>query len=91
MSKLTCPIVRDLLPLYIDQVVSPETAQAVCQALGARAVVPMHYRRGSQGFDVIADVEDFLALRPDVIRAGSKILEVTKGLAGTILLDAPEK
>lgn len=29
MSKLTCPIVRDLLPLYIDQVVSPETAQAV--------------------------------------------------------------
>lgn len=29
MSKLDCPIVRDLLPLYIDQVTSPETAQAV--------------------------------------------------------------
>ena len=29
MNKLDCPIVRDLLPLYIDQVVSPETAQAV--------------------------------------------------------------
>jgi len=29
VSKLDCPIVRDLLPLYIDQVVSPETAQAV--------------------------------------------------------------
>lgn len=34
MSKLTCPIVRDLLPLYIDQVVSPETAQAVEDHLG---------------------------------------------------------
>ena len=29
MNKLDCPIVRDLLPLYVDQVVSPETAQAV--------------------------------------------------------------
>ena len=29
MSKLDCPIVRDLLPLYIDQVTSPETNQAV--------------------------------------------------------------
>lgn len=33
MSKLDCPIVRDLLPLYIDQVVSPETAQAVAEHL----------------------------------------------------------
>lgn len=29
MNKLDCPIVRDLLPLYIDQVTSAETAQAV--------------------------------------------------------------
>ena len=29
MNKLDCPIVRDLLPLYVDQAVSPETAQAV--------------------------------------------------------------
>lgn len=26
---LTCPVVRDLLPLYVDNLVSPETAQAV--------------------------------------------------------------
>ena len=29
MSKLDCPVVRDLLPLYIDRVTSPETNQAV--------------------------------------------------------------
>ena len=35
MSKLTCPIVRDLLPLYIDQVTSAETTQAVEEHLAA--------------------------------------------------------
>lgn len=35
MSKLDCPIVRDLLPLYIDQVTSPETTQAVEDHLAA--------------------------------------------------------
>lgn len=28
-NDLTCPVVRDLLPLYVDNLVSPETAQAV--------------------------------------------------------------
>lgn len=28
-TKLTCPVVRDLLPLYADQVVEPETARGV--------------------------------------------------------------
>lgn len=35
MNKLDCPIVRDLLPLYIDQVTSPETTQAVEDHLAA--------------------------------------------------------
>lgn len=35
MSKLDCPIVRDLLPLYVDQVTSPETTQAVEDHLAA--------------------------------------------------------
>lgn len=35
MNKLDCPIVRDLLPLYIDQVTGPETTQAVEDHLAA--------------------------------------------------------
>lgn len=80
-----------LVPVGGFYTIGPETANAVCAALGAKAVVPMHYRRGCQGFDVIADVEDFLALRTDVVRAGTNTLELTGDLAGTILLDAPEK
>ena len=85
------PVDLLLVPVGGFYTIGPETAQAVCQALGAKAVVPMHYRRGRQGFDVIADVEDFLALRTDVVRAGTNRLELTGDLTGTILLDAPEK
>lgn len=35
MNKLDCPIVRDLRPLYIDQVTGPETTQAVEAHLAA--------------------------------------------------------
>lgn len=80
-----------LVPVGGFYTVGPETAAAVCAALKPGAVVPMHYRRGRQGFDVIADVEDFLALRTDVVRAGTNTLELTGDLTGTILLDAPEK
>ena len=85
------PVDLLLVPVGGYYTIDAQTAAAVCAAIGPRAVVPMHYRRGSQGFDVIADVEDFLSLRPDVIRAGTNVLEITKQTAGTILLDAPEK
>lgn len=32
--------------------------------LTPRVIVPMHYRHGSHGYDVIATVEDFLRLYP---------------------------
>ncbi len=39
-------------------------AKAAAEALGARVVVPMHYRDGERGFDELATVEDFLRLYP---------------------------
>ena len=80
-----------LVPVGGFYTIGPREADGVCAALGAKAVVPMHFRRGSQGFDVIADIEEFLALRPDVTRAGTRELEITADTAGTILLDAPKK
>jgi len=84
------PVDLLLVPVGGYYTIDAVTANAVCAAIGPRAVVPMHYRRGKQGFDVIADVEDFLALRSDVIRQGSNVLEINKETAGTILLDDPE-
>ena len=36
----------------------------VADAIAPRVIVPMHYRHGSHGYDVIATVEDFLRLYP---------------------------
>lgn len=84
------PVDLLLVPVGGYYTIDAATANAVCAAICPSAVVPMHYRRGKQGFDVIADVEDFLALRSDVVRLGSNVLEVTRETAGTILMDAPE-
>ncbi len=40
------------------------TAKAVADAIGAAVVVPMHYRNGSAGFDVLSTLEDFTKLYP---------------------------
>lgn len=53
-----------LLPVGGVYTVDPAEAKAVADAVGARLVVPMHYRRGALGFDNLADVEEFLALYP---------------------------
>ena len=36
----------------------------MADAIAPRVIVPMHYRHGSHGYDVIATVEDFLLLYP---------------------------
>ena len=52
-------------------------AKAAAEALGARVVVPMHYRDGERGFDELATVEDFLRLYPaeQVRRVPGNVLE----------------
>lgn len=58
-----------LLPVGGVYTVDPQEAKAVADAIGARFIVPMHYRRGTLGFENLADVEEFLALYPaDTVR-----------------------
>lgn len=54
-----------LLPVGGTYTVDPAGAKMVVEALRPRIVVPMHYRKGEMGFDVLATVEEFLALCPD--------------------------
>ena len=39
-------------------------AKAAADAIGARVVIPMHYRKGEVGFDVLSALEDFTGLYP---------------------------
>lgn len=53
-----------LLPVGGVYTVDPREAREVADTIGARLVVPMHYRRGALGFENLAEVEEFLALYP---------------------------
>lgn len=52
-------------------------ADKTARQLGAKIVIPMHYRSDSFGYDKIAKVEDFTALRDDVTVFDTNTLLVT--------------
>ena len=51
-----------LIPVGGVYTLDPAEAKQTADAIDARIVVPMHYRRGNLGLSNIADVEDFLRL-----------------------------
>lgn len=50
-----------LVPVGGYYTIDAAEAKALVDAVAPRAVVPMHYRFGSHGYDVIATLDDFLA------------------------------
>lgn len=56
-------------------------AKAVADALGATVVVPMHYRNGPVGFDVLGTLEDFTGLYPaEMVKRYGNTLAVEKDM-----------
>ena len=60
-----------LIPVGGFFTIGPETAKELVEALRPRTVVPMHYRTENTGYDVLAPLDDFLALfdgeEPDIV------------------------
>ena len=88
LGDLGCPLTPEqearlegadvlLVPVGGYYTIDASQAQALVQSLAPRIVVPMHYRSDSFGYDVIAPLADFLALRGDVVRYSSNTLELT--------------
>lgn len=65
-----------LLPVGGYYTIDARTANAVAQSLGARVVIPMHYRLGDMGFDVLGTLDAFTALRRDVRHYDTNTLEL---------------
>ena len=53
-----------LVPVGGFFTIDAQMAKTVCDDIKPRVIIPMHYRRGSLGFDKIAEVEDFTCLYP---------------------------
>lgn len=67
-----------LIPVGGFYTIDAKQAQRTAEQLGARVVIPMHYRSPAFGYDVIGPLEDFLALRGDVVKYEGNTLELTR-------------
>lgn len=76
-----------LLPVGGHYTVGPEAARDIAAAIAPRAVIPMHYRSASFGYDVIGPVEDFLKLCDGCTKLDSDTVEITReGPSGVVVL-----
>ena len=55
--------------------IDAKQAARTAEQIGAPIVIPMHYRGKGFGYDKIGPVEDFLALRSDVLRLETNVVE----------------
>lgn len=61
--------------------IDASAAKAVTDAIGANVVVPMHYRNGQAGFDVLGTLEDFTGLYPaEMVKRYGSTLTVEKDM-----------
>ena len=76
-----------LVPVGGVYTVDAAGAKAVCDAIGARCVIPMHYHHAPYGLPNVAGVEDFLALWPAdaVCRLSGPPFEVTAETTGVLV------
>ena len=68
-----------LIPVGGFYTIDAKTASEIADEIGAPVVIPMHYRNGERGFKEISELQDFLALRDDVVYAG-KSIEIVPGM-----------
>ena len=80
------PVDAALVPVGGVYTLDAAGARAVCGRIGARCVVPMHYRHAPYGLPEVGGVEDFLALWPGeaVCRLDGPSFELTAETAGVL-------
>lgn len=67
--EAVCPCGVLLLPVGGTYTLDFQGAKQVAEAINPQVIVPMHYRSGTMGFDVLSTLEDFLNQYPaDLVR-----------------------
>ena len=91
--KALAPVDVLMLPVGGFYTIDAGQAKAVVDQLKPRVVVPMHYRGGSFGYDVIGPLEDYLELCGDVVRYPGNVLVLDKDTPGqtAVLTYCPQK
>lgn len=77
--RALAPLDAVMIPVGGYYTVDAHQASHIADALGARVVIPMHFRQGNMGFPVIGTLNSFLALRTDIVYARDPWITVTHG------------
>ncbi len=75
-----------LVPVGGHYTIGPGEAAELVERLRPRSAVPMHYRSGGIGYDVIGTVEPFTSRFPDVTACGSSVTITEDGPSGILLM-----
>ena len=81
-----------LLPVGGTYTVDNRQAKAVAESIGPHVIVPMHFRQGGAGFDILTTLDDFLELYPvdRIRRYPSNVLELHKDMTKQVaVLELP--
>ena len=68
-----------MIPVGGFYTIGPEEAKALVDKLGARVVIPMHYRMGDVGLPAIRELDDFLSLVDDYVYYPGNSITVNPG------------
>lgn len=80
-----------LVPMGGFYTIDAAEAKQVCDLLQPRIIVPMHYRKGNMGFDLIAEPEAFLNLYESVTVVDGHTLELTDEVSGVVFFGVPRQ
>ena len=76
-----------LIPVGGFFTIGPDEAVQILEQLRPRVIVPMHYRRGKMGFDVLSPLEDFLKKAGEYSEQEGPVLEIRPETAGVYVLN----
>ena len=68
-----------MIPVGGFYTIGPEEAKALMDKLGAKVVIPMHYRMGDVGLPANAELDDFLALVEDYVYYPGNSITINAG------------
>lgn len=66
-----------MIPVGGFYTIDAHTAGALIDAIGPRVVIPMHYRWGAHGYDVISELSAFTGLYDTVVTYDTDTIELT--------------
>ena len=70
-----------MLPVGGAYTITAVQARALADELEIPVVIPMHYRSGCRGFDVLQTLDEFLAVSTPVIRCPANTFNLTAGMS----------